>query len=335
VVSRELETLQEPEGASDPPRQMRYSVVVPVYLNEPTLPQLVERLETLADELDAPLEVVFVVDGSPDGSLVLLRRLLSEERRFSSQLIALSRNFGSFSAVRTGLAAAEGDVIAMMAADLQEPVSLVHDFFRGLSSGEYDIAVGVREERDDPAGDMLAARMFWWLFRHLVQPEIPHGGVDVFACTRQVADLVVRLEESHTSLVGLIYWVGFRRLEVPYVRQPRPVGKSAWSFRRKVRYLLDSIFSFTDLPITAIIAVGVLGVLVSIGSAIAVLAAWAAGRINVPGYTPLMLALFFMASMILISLGLVGSYVWRTYENSKGRPGAVPMTHERFDRDGD
>lgn len=310
---------------------VRYSVVVPVYGNEPTLAEVVERLGGLADELSAPLECVFVVDGSPDGSLVLLRRLLSEERRFSSQLISLSRNFGSFSAVRAGLAAAEGEFVAMMAADLQEPVSLVRDFFVGLEGGEHDIAVGVRASRVDPAGSMLASRSFWWLFRRLVEPEIPPGGVDIFGCTRQVASQLLRLDESHTSLVGLLYWVGFRRLEVPYDRQPRPIGRSAWGFRRKARYLLDSIFAFTDLPITAIIVVGVLGVVVSAALAIAVLVAWAAGQIKVAGYTPVMLALFLMSSMILIALGLVGSYVWRTYENSKGRPGAIAMTHERFD----
>jgi glycosyltransferase involved in cell wall biosynthesis len=307
-----------------------YSVVVPVYRNEPTLVALVERLEGLAGELEEPLEVVFVVDGSPDGSLMLLRRLLSEESRFSSQLISLSRNFGSFSAIRAGLAAAEGDLIAVMAADLQEPASLARDFFRGLADGEHDIAVGVRTARDDPVADMLPARMFWWLFRRLVQPQIPPGGVDVFGCTRRIASQLVRMEESHTSLVGLLYWLGFRRLEVPYVRQPRPVGSSGWGFRRKVRYLLDSIFSFTDLPITVIIVVGAIGIAASTIWAVAVLAAWAAGKINVPGYTPLMLAILFVTSAILISLGLVGSYVWRTYENSKRRPTVVPMTHERF-----
>jgi glycosyltransferase involved in cell wall biosynthesis len=318
---------------SDGQRRPVYSVVVPVYGNEATLAPLVERLESLAGELDDQLEVVFVVDGSPDGSLVLLRRLLSEERHFSSQLIALSRNFGSFSAVRAGLAVADGDFVAMMAADLQEPVSLVRDFFRGLERGEHDIAIGVRIARDDPVGDMLPARIFWWLYRRLVQREIPPGGVDVFGCTRQVATQLLRLEESHTSLVGLLYWVGFRRLEVPYERQPRLVGSSGWGFRRKVRYLLDSIFSFTDLPITVIIALGALGVAVSTVWATVVIAAWAAGKISVPGYTPLMLALFFITSTILIALGLVGSYVWRTYENSKGRPSVVPMTHERFDTD--
>jgi polyisoprenyl-phosphate glycosyltransferase len=333
--SVEVGPLERSEVPANARKRPAYSVVVPVYLNEPTLGLLVERLEDLADELDDHLEVVFVVDGSPDGSVVLLRRLLSEERRFSSQLISLSRNFGSFSAVRAGLAAAEGDYIAMMAADLQEPVSLVRDFFRGLAGGEHDIAVGVRLAREDPVKDMLPARVFWWLFRRLVEPEIPSGGVDVFGCTRQVAGQLLRLEESHTSLVGLLYWVGFRRLEVPYERQPRLVGTSAWGFRRKVRYLLDSIFSFTDLPITAIIVVGALGVAVSTIWSCVVLGAWAAGQINVPGYTPLMLAIFFVTSLILIALGLVGSYVWRTYENSKGRPSVVPMTHERFGADGE
>jgi glycosyltransferase involved in cell wall biosynthesis len=310
-----------------------YSVVVPVYRNEETLALLVERLDGLAAELDGPLEVVFVVDGSPDASLLILRRLLAEKRAFTSQLIALSRNFGSFSAIRAGLAAADGDYLAMMAADLQEPVSLARDFFRGLADGEHDIAIGVRVARDDPVRDMLPARIFWWLYRRLVQREIPPGGVDVFGCTRQVATQLLPLEESHTSLVGLLYWVGFRRLEVPYVRQPRLVGASGWGFRRKVRYLLDSIFSFTDLPITLIIVLGAIGVTVSTIWALVVLGAWAAGTIEVPGYTPLMLALFFVTSTILIALGLVGSYVWRTYENSKGRPGAIPMTHERFGGD--
>ena len=163
-----------------------------------------------------------------------------------------------------------------------------------------------------------------------MQREIPAGGVDVFGCTRQVANELVRMDESHTSLVGLLYWVGFRRVEVQYDRLPRPEGKSAWSFRRKVRYLLDSIYSFTDLPITLIIALGVVGVVVSTVAGIAVLVAWATDQIDVAGYTPLILSVFFMTSLIVIALGIVGSYVWRTYENSKGRPGAVAMSHERF-----
>jgi polyisoprenyl-phosphate glycosyltransferase len=316
--------------SSDRPR---YSVVVPVYRNEDTLPALVELLDGLAARVDGPLEAVFVVDGSPDASLARLRELVKEGRRFESQLIALSRNFGSFSAIKAGLAEARGDLVAVMAADLQEPASLIEDFFAALEADDVDVAVGVREGRNDPASRAAASRLFWWLYRRLVQPEIPPGGVDVFACTQDVARQLGRLEESHTSLVGLLYWLGYRRVEVPYVRQARPVGKSAWSLRKRVRYLQDSIYSFTSLPIAAITVVGVLGVVASLSYACFVFVFWATGRIDVEGYTPLMLALLFIASSVLIGLGIVGSYVWRTYENSKGRPTAVTMSHERFEPD--
>ncbi len=291
---------------------------------------LLEELATLAADVDGPMEVVFVVDGSPDGSLVVLRRLLSEGAPFSSQLIALSRNFGSFSAIRVGLAAAGGEYVGVMAADLQEPVTLVRDFFAALSNGEHDIAVGVRASRNDPFLTVLASRIFWSVFRRLGQPELPRRGVDVFACTRQVATELIRLRESHSSLVGLLYWVGFRRIEIAYERRPRTVGKTGWRFRQKLRYFLDSIFSFTDIPIIAIIAIGFIGVVVSVAVGVAVFVAWLAGGVAVAGYTPIMLSIVFTASSVLVSLGVIGSYVWRTFENTKGRPSAIPMTHERF-----
>src|SRR4051794_9246198 len=173
------------------------------------------------------MEGVFVVDGSPDGSLLLLRRMLGE-RAFASQLVAHSRNFGSFAAIRTGFAAADGDFVAAMAADLQEPVELVEQFFALLSTGEYDVAVGTRAGREDPRTTMLLSRVFWSLYRRNVHKEMPAGGVDIFGCTRQVADQLVALDEAHSSLVGLLYWLGFRRVEVPYRRAPRGEGKSGW-----------------------------------------------------------------------------------------------------------
>ena len=327
--NRLLEQEDERLQAGARSARVRYSVVVPVYGNEPTLPSLLKQFGALARSLDHALEVVFVVDGSPDGSLVLLRRLLSESTPFSAQLIAHSRNFGAFSAIRTGLAGADGQFMAVMAADLQEPIDLVRDFFTALSSGEYDVAVGVRTARADPLASLLASRVFWTIFRRWAQPDLPKGGADVFGCSRQVASQLIRLEESHTSLIGLLYWVGFRRVEVPYQRQARTEGKSGWRFRRKMRYFLDSLFSFTDVPIMAITAVGLIGVAVSIVVAVAVFVAWAQGA-AVTGYTPIMLAIVFTASSLLFGLGVIGSYVWRTYENTKGRPDAIPMSHERF-----
>lgn len=308
---------------------VRYSVVVPVYGNEATLPALIERLKIMSDGLDAPMEVVFVVDGSPDGSLLVLRKLLPMSG-LPAQLVSHSRNFGSFAAIRTGFAVARGDYVAAMAADLQEPPELVEQFFEHLSSGEYDVAVGVRTGRDDPLTTTVLSKTFWSLYRRWVHRDIPAGGVDIFGCTKEVAVRLVALDESHTSLVGLLYWLGFRRIGIPYQRSARSEGKSGWSFRRKLRYFLDSVFSFTDVPITVLTSIGVIGGVVTLLASAVLIVARLTGAIQQSGYTPIMLVVLLSTFTILFGLGVVGSYVWRTYENSKGRPDSVPMSHEVF-----
>jgi polyisoprenyl-phosphate glycosyltransferase len=312
------------------PSEPRYSVVIPVYGNEGTLAPTLQRMEQLAEDLPGQLEVVFVVDGSPDGSLAVLRELLVAPRGLDAQLLAHSRNFGAFNAIRTGMASARGDLLAVAAADLQEPLDLLERFFTALDTGEHEVAVGVRTERDDPPVSRALSSAFWGVFGRFIHSEMPREGVDVFACTREVGQRIVSLEESHSSLVGLLYWVGFRRVEIPYARAARSTGSSGWSLRRKLRYFLDSIYSFTDVPISLIAVIGMVGVLLSSVIGAIVLVAWLAGSIDVAGYTPLMLALVFFGSTILLSLGVIGSYVWRTYENTKRRPGAIVMSHETY-----
>lgn len=306
-----------------------YSVVIPVYKNYASLPQVIERLEWLQKELDGPLEAVFVVDGSPDESALLLRTLLPAST-LQSQLICHSRNFGSFAAIRTGFLEARGAYIAAMAADLQEPVELVKTFFAELATGDWDVAIGTRVKRDDPWLSRTLSKAYWAMYRRWVQREMPVGGVDIFATTRQVAGNFGSLGESNSSLVGLLFWLGYRRLEVPYSRSEREHGKSAWTFGKKLGYLLDSIFSFTSLPITLILSVGLLGSLAAIVAAFVVFLSWAFGAIPVPGYAAQMLVLLFSTGSILFALGIVGTYVWRTFENTKGRPGSVTMLHETF-----
>jgi glycosyltransferase involved in cell wall biosynthesis len=306
------------------------SVIVPVYRNQESLPELVGRLEDLAAELDGGLEAVFVVDGSPDESGALLRDLLSGSP-LRSQLVWRSRNFGSFAAVRTGLSVAKGLYMAVTAADLQEPAELLSAFYALLRTGEYEVALGVRRSRQDPWASSLSARWFWRIYCRWVQPQMPRGGVDAFACTRNVRNALLALREANSSLIGLLIWLGFRRVEVPYDRAGRAYGRSAWTLRKKARYLFDSVYSFTDLPINLLLAVGVSGVLLSTAGAAAVSLAWLLAGVRVAGYTPLMLAILLMGSSTLSGLGLVGSYVWRTYENSKRRPDAVQMLVETFD----
>jgi len=296
----------------------KYSVVVPVYRNEATLPELLRQIDGLREQCAGSLEAVFVVDGSPDNSYALLKMRLPE-MPFPSQLVSLSRNFGSFAAIRAGLSQARGEFVAVLAADLQQPAASIPQFFDALERGA-DIAIGQRTSRSDPWLSRVASTTFWRLYRWLVQPEMPRGGVDSLACTRQVRDILVSLPEANSTLVGLLLWVGFRREIVAYPRAARPSGRSGWSFRRKVRYAFDTAFAFSDLPITIMIGAGAIGILGALAATIAVLAAWAAGAIDVRGYTPLMLAVLFSFSTTLLALGVVGGYVWRIFENTKGRP---------------
>lgn len=308
---------------------IRYSVVVPVYGNARSLPQVVEALQWLQGRLDGRLEGVFVIDGSPDDSAAVLRTLLPSSS-LATQLIAHSRNFGSFAAIRTGFEAARGDYVAAMAADLQEPIELIEDFFAKLSSGEWDVAVGTRTKRQDPGLSKLLSRIYWAFYRRVIDRNMPPGGVDIFATTRAAATQLVALGESHSSLVGQLFWLGYRRVEVPYERRAREHGESGWSFRKRYRYLLDSIFSFSSLPVTLILVVGTVGTVGSFIAALVVLITWAIGGIPVPGYTATMLVMLFATGAILSALGIVGTYVWRTFENTKQRPVSVVMARETF-----
>jgi polyisoprenyl-phosphate glycosyltransferase len=308
----------------------RYSVVVPVYGNRDSLPVVVERLTELAAERDGRLEVVFVVDGSPDDSLAVLRHALAD-RPIDAQVLSLSRNFGSFSAIRAGMAVARGAYVAVMAADLQEPIEVVASFFDLLERDECDVVFGERVDRDDPAMSASGSKAYWWFYRRFVNKELPVGGVDVFGCTQRICREVVAFSETHTSLVGLLFWVGYRRAFVPYKRVARHSGQSGWTLGRKVRYLLDSVYAFTDLPIVLLQAIGAIGFVLSVLVGIFIFIAWALGAVKEPGYTPLMITILASTSALLLGLGVVGSYVWRTYENGKGRPLGLTASHEIYE----
>jgi glycosyltransferase involved in cell wall biosynthesis len=306
-----------------------YSVVVPVYRNESTLSELLRQLVELRRELVEPLEVVCVIDGSPDNSYALLKTELPK-MPFSSQLLCLSRNFGSFAAIRSGFAAADGEYIAFLAADLQQPISSVRKFFELLAGGA-DIAIGQRATRADPLLSRMTSRIFWGFYRRFVQTDIPSGGVDAFACTRQVRDVLVSLPEANSNLVGLLFWVGFRRQFFAYPRAMRGSGSSAWTLTRKIRYAFDTAFAFSDLPITVMIVAGAIGIIVALTAGLLVLMAWLRGLVDVRGYTPLMLTVLFSFSTTLLAVGLVGGYVWRIFENTKGRPSHIVRSVERIE----
>ncbi len=301
---------------------MTFSLVIPVYRNELSIDELVACMEKLNGEMDGDLEVVFVVDGSPDRSHEILAGRLPAAG-FRSQLLSLSRNFGSFAAILAGLAHGTGSHFAVMAADLQEPPELIVEFRRRLLKGDVDIVAGRRIARADPFLTRATSAIFWRFYRSLIQREIPRGGVDVFACTREVRDQLLLLRERNSTLVGLLFWVGFRRAEVAYVRMPRRHGASSWSMSRRVRYLLDSVFAFSDLPVRLLSLAGVSGMVIAVVFGAVVLISKLVGGIVVPGYTATILTVIFFGGLNALGLGLIGEYLWRTFENTKSRPAYI------------
>jgi glycosyltransferase involved in cell wall biosynthesis len=300
----------------DPPL---LSLVIPVFKNESGIPALVEAVRELEPRVPGELEIVFVVDGSPDRSHELLVDALPDLPT-RTVIVELSRNFGAFAATRQGLRTATGEFYAVIAADLQEPRELVVEFFKVLVSGDVDIALGERMGRSDPRLTKLTSNLYWRVYRRWVQPDMPPGGVDAFGCNRAVRDALLSMQESHSSLVGLLIWSGFRRASVPYTRRTREHGRSAWTLRKRTRYMMDSAFSFSDLPIRVLLATGVAGLVFMLTASVVLFAGWLSGVVEVAGYTPLMLAILDSAAVIVFSLGIIASYVWRVYENTKERP---------------
>lgn len=309
------------------------SLVVPVFGNAEEIPELLDAVDEIASQVEGGTEAIFVVDGSPDDSR---DRLLAglDGRDLPARVVDHSRNFGSFAAIRTGMSLARGRRIAVMAADGQEPPSLVVEFLHRLQAENVDVVAGERSSRDD-RGDTFSG-LYWRLYRRFVMREIPAGGTDVFACTAEVRDVICSLEPVHTSLVAQLFWVGFRRQLVSYDRLPS-ASPSGWTLRRKLRYLSDSVFAFTDLPVRILWIAGLLGL--ALGAVVAALALIARilGTVPVPGYTATILIIVFFGSLNMVGLGIIGSYVWRAYDTAKGRPGAIVRGVTEFtqgDRDG-
>lgn len=308
------------------------SLIIPVYKNELNIAPLLEAIRIMYKELSNDLEVIFVVDGSPDKSYEILKNNLAKES-FSSKLVLLSRNFGSFSAIRTGLQVATGKYFAVMAADLQEPIELAIEFFRSLRNEKIDIAIGTRDGRNDPFFGQLASKLFWTFYKKFVVSDMPTGGIDVFGCNKIFRDNLLKLDESHSSLIAQIFWLGFRRKQVYYKRQERQLGVSAWTFRKKVNYMMDSIFSFTDLPIKILTRIGLIGIFVFGILGFITFISKLLGVITVEGYTATFLMVGFFGALNLFGLGIIGSYAWRIYENTKSRPLSIILNIENFEND--
>ncbi len=291
------------------------SVVVPVFHNEESLPDLTAALERAAPGPE--FEYVFVDDGSEDGSWRVLEEYAAREPR--ARLVKLSRNFGSFTACVAGLAHARGRAAVLISADLQDPPELIPAMVALWRAG-HEVVLAVRAERAEGFVQRLVAGLYYRAMRRWALPDMPVGGFDFVLIDRKVVDTVVAVKEKNTTLMGLILWTGFRRATIPYARRAREKGRSMWTLRKRLKYFIDSFVSFSYFPIRLVQLLGVLFAVAGFTHAVVVIVLRLTNNIPIQGWTALMVVILVMGGVQLVTLGVLGEYLWRALDETKRRP---------------
>jgi glycosyltransferase involved in cell wall biosynthesis len=293
-------------------------VVVPVLNEERGVGGLLERLRPVLDGVDLDWDVIFVDDGSTDGTLDNLKALNARDPRFKA--ISLSRNFGKEIASAAGLSYVTADAAVLMDADLQHPPELIAEFVKYWRDG-FDIVYGQRLDRDtDSFLHRLAARAFYITFRRLSGTTLPVGAGDFRLLDRKAVEAMNRMGERVRFNKGLFAWMGFRAHGVPFHVPPRQRGGSRWRPRQLLRFAIDGLASFSTIPLRIWSYVGLLVSLFAFCYAMVFLVKTLLFGVDVPGFPSLIISVMFFAGVQLLSLGVIGEYLGRIYEEVKGRP---------------
>jgi polyisoprenyl-phosphate glycosyltransferase len=313
-----------PEPSSTVPRpngqhaRPMLSVVVPMLNEERGIGPLVARLRPVLESLDLGWEVIFVDDGSTDGTLSILRALQAEDQRMRA--ISLSRNFGKEIATAAGLSYVAGDAAVIMDADLQHPPELIVEFVKHWRAG-YDVVYGQRLDRTaDTVAHRLSARVFYVVFQALSGTVLPENAGDFRLLDRKAVNAMNRIGERVRFNKGLFAWMGFRSLGVRFPVPPRANGASRWRPRQLLRFAIDGIASFTTVPLRVWSYLGLVISVMAICYAMVFLIKTLLYGTDVPGFPTLVISVMFFAGVQLISLGVIGEYLGRVYEEVKGRP---------------
>lgn len=297
----------------------RISIIVPIYYNELNIPDTVPQLLALGPRLPGfELELVFVDDGSGDRSLELL---LEEQRRHPDviKVVKLSRNFGSMAAILAGLHVAAGDCVGMIAADLQDPPELFLEMAEHWTKGTKAV-FAVRSDREESASQRFFSNAYYALMRRFALPGYPAGGFDFFLIDAQVVKDIQRIREKNTNLMSLIFWLGYRPVMIPYVRRSRQKGVSRWTLTKKIKLFIDSFVAFSYAPIRILSFTGLVVALLGFVYAGIVFYDWLFWGIPVKGYAPIVIFMAVTSGVQMLMLGILGEYLWRTLDESRGRP---------------
>lgn len=297
---------------------MKISLIIPVYYNQDNLYPLYKDIrEKLYPHTEYEWEIVMVNDGSGDDSYRIMQELAREDTRIWA--VSLSRNFGSHAAILCGLSKCTGDCAVVKAADLQEPTELVLDMVKRWEAG-YNVVLAVRKDREESKSQTLFANLYYAMVRKMILSAMPKGGFDVYLVDRKVIDVLNALDEKNSALTGQILWSGFKTDRVYYTRLAREIGESRWTLKKKIRLVSDTLFSFSTLPIKMVTTIGVCSFAGSLVWAVIELICKLLGLISVSGWTTLFIFNLFSFGMIMLTLGILGEYMWRTFDASRNRP---------------
>ncbi len=295
-----------------------YSIIAPIYNEIENLPELYRRVRAVMDSLGDPWELILVDDGSTDGSTNVIRELAQQDRRVRP--VIFSRNFGHQIAITAGWDYARGQAVIIIDADLQDPPEVIPELIKKWKEG-YQVVYAVRSEREGETWFKKASAAFFYrLIRHITDVNIPVDAGDFRLMDRKVVDVLKRMRERHRFPRGMSAWVGFRQIGVEYVRAPRFAGETKYPFRKMVKLALNAITSFSYFPLQVATFFGFF----SAGLAILAIPVVAILRITgshfFEGQATTLIAVLFLGGVQLISLGILGEYIGRIYDETKGRP---------------
>ena len=295
----------------------RLSIIIPVYYNGETLEQLYLDLKEKIFNKITDYELVMVDDGSGDNSWDIMCKIAKDDEKV--KILKLSRNFGSHAACLAGISICTGDCATIKAADLQEPSELILDMYASWLNGN-KVVLAVRSDREESYSQKLFANLYYWIVRKFAISNMPQGGFDCYLVDKKVIEVLKLLDEKNSAITLQILWSGFKTDKIYYVRKKREIGKSRWTLAKKVKLVVDSLISFSFFPIRFMSIVGFLFSCLSFFWAIGVFIGKLLGGIQVQGWTTLILLVLFSSGLIMLTLGILGEYIWRTLDAARNRP---------------
>jgi dolichol-phosphate mannosyltransferase len=293
------------------------SVVAPCFNEEGVLPEFLQRVRSVLDSLGSSSEIVLVDDGSRDGTWQVLANAAAEDKRVVA--VRLMRNHGHQLALTAGLSLCRGERILIIDADLQDPPELLVDMMALMDQGA-DVVYGQRRQRE---GETLfkraTAAAFYRLIGRMTDVQIPRDAGDFRLITRRVLDILLAMPERHRFIRGMVAWIGGRQVPLVYDRKPRAAGESKYPLVKMVRFAVDAITAFSVVPLMASMTIGWIMAAVGFAFFVYSIVGWWLGE-ALPGWTSIMAALGLLGGMQFLMLGVIGAYLGRLYDQSKGRP---------------